>query len=175
VSILSLCFLLKTLIYLWNFSGTSFFASVSDFATFSFSSYISHSSDTFFISIVLFFFVFFFLLWQPLITKTNDHTSGKSLKLDIKWEVHKRTQQGTTTVFYQLFIYSPHNPYYDLSMPTLMFMPCPHVYYSSTMHLPQGQHVVYMCPDIILFNLHHTCMHHVYTMRNPCSLMSLLL
>ena len=31
------------------------------------------------------------MLWQPLITKTNDHTSGKSLKLDIKWEVHKRT------------------------------------------------------------------------------------
>jgi len=34
-----------------------------------------------------------FVLWQPLITKTNDYTSGKSLKLDIKWEVHKRTQQ----------------------------------------------------------------------------------
>ena len=33
------------------------------------------------------------LLWQPLITKTNDHTSGKFLKLDIKWEVHKRTRQ----------------------------------------------------------------------------------
>jgi len=33
------------------------------------------------------------VLWQLLITKTNDHTSGKSLKLDIKWEVHKRTQQ----------------------------------------------------------------------------------
>ena len=31
------------------------------------------------------------LLWQPLITKTNDYTSGKSLRLDIKWEVHKRT------------------------------------------------------------------------------------
>ena len=31
------------------------------------------------------------MLWQPLITKTNDHTSSKSLKLDIKWEVHKRT------------------------------------------------------------------------------------
>ena len=32
------------------------------------------------------------ILWQPLITKTNDHTSSKSLKLDIKWEVYKRTQ-----------------------------------------------------------------------------------
>ena len=36
------------------------------------------------------------LLWQPLITKTNDYTSSKSLKLDIKWEVHKRTQQGVS-------------------------------------------------------------------------------
>jgi len=36
------------------------------------------------------------MLWQPLITKTNDHTSSKSLKLDIKWEVHKRTQQGVS-------------------------------------------------------------------------------
>ena len=33
------------------------------------------------------------MLWQPLITKTNDYTSSKSLKLDIKWKVHKRTQQ----------------------------------------------------------------------------------
>ena len=31
------------------------------------------------------------MLWQLLISKTNDYTSGKSLKLDIKWEVHKRT------------------------------------------------------------------------------------
>jgi len=37
------------------------------------------------------------LLWQPLITKTNDHTIGKSLKLDIKWEIHKRTRQGASS------------------------------------------------------------------------------
>ena len=36
------------------------------------------------------------VLWQLLITKTNDHTSGKFLKLDIKWEVHKKTQQGVS-------------------------------------------------------------------------------
>ena len=36
------------------------------------------------------------LLWQPLITKTNDHTSNKSLKTDIKWEFHKRTRQGVS-------------------------------------------------------------------------------
>jgi len=33
------------------------------------------------------------LLWQLLITMTNDYTSSKSLKLDIKWKVHKRTRQ----------------------------------------------------------------------------------
>ena len=36
------------------------------------------------------------MLWQPLITKTNDHTSGKSLKSDIEWEVYKRTRQGVS-------------------------------------------------------------------------------
>jgi len=36
----------------------------------------------------------------------------------------------------------------------------------ATMYLPQGQHAMSMCPDIILFNLHHTYMHHMYTMRN---------
>ena len=33
------------------------------------------------------------MLWQPLVTKTNDYTSSKSLNMDIKWEVHKRTRQ----------------------------------------------------------------------------------
>jgi len=36
------------------------------------------------------------MLWQLLISKTNDYTSGKSLKLDIKWEVHKRTRHGVS-------------------------------------------------------------------------------
>ena len=44
-------------------------------------------------------------------------------------------------------------------------------YYSSTMLLPQDHHAMSMCPDIILFNLHH----HVYTMRNLYSLMSSLI
>jgi len=48
--------------------------------------------------------------------------------------------------------------------PTLMSMPCPHGHYSPTMCLPQGQHAMFICPDIILFNLCHTCIHHVYTM-----------
>ena len=44
------------------------------------------------------------VLWQPLITKTNNHTSGKSLKLDIKWEVHKRTQQEVSAKL-EFYIY----------------------------------------------------------------------
>ena len=36
------------------------------------------------------------LLWQPLITKTNDYTSSKSLRMDIEWEFHKETQQGVS-------------------------------------------------------------------------------
>ena len=37
-----------------------------------------------------------YVLWQPLTTKTYDYTSSRSLKLDIKWKVHKRTQQGVS-------------------------------------------------------------------------------
>ena len=36
-------------------------------------------------------------------------------------------------------------------------------YYSFTMLLPQGHHAISMCPDVILFNLHH----HVCTMCTP--------
>ena len=61
MSILSNCFLPKTLIHLWNFSGTSFFASTSDLAASSSLSQISYSFTTFFTSIVLSCFCFFFL------------------------------------------------------------------------------------------------------------------
>ena len=47
------------------------------------------------------------LLWQPLITKTNDHTSSKSLKLDIKWEAYKRTRQGVSAKL-ESYIYRVH-------------------------------------------------------------------
>ena len=49
----------------------------------------------------------YYLLWQPLITKTNDYTSGKSLRVDIKWEVHKRTQQGVSAKL-ESYIYRIH-------------------------------------------------------------------
>ena len=60
MGILSDCFLSKTLIYLWNFSETSFFASTSDFTTSSSLFQISHSSTTLFTSIVFFFICLFF-------------------------------------------------------------------------------------------------------------------
>ena len=42
--------------------------------------------------------------------------------------------------------------------PTLMSILYPYVYYSSTMLLSQGQHTIYMCPDIILLiSVDHTC------------------
>ena len=59
VGILSLTFLLKIWIHLWNFSRTSFLAFASDFAVSSSSSQISHSSATLFTSIV-FSFLFSF-------------------------------------------------------------------------------------------------------------------
>ena len=59
--------------------------------------------------------------------------------------IHRRTQQRTTTVFYQLFILSPHDPCYNYAstvQPSLKSICLPHVYlmsyYSSTIHLPQG-------------------------------------
>jgi len=47
------------------------------------------------------------LLWQPLVTKTNDYTSGKSLNMDIKWEVYKRTWQGVSAKL-ESYIYRVH-------------------------------------------------------------------
>ena len=47
------------------------------------------------------------MLWQPLITKTNDHTSNKSLRMDIKWEFHKRTWQGVSAKL-ESYIYRIH-------------------------------------------------------------------
>ena len=60
VGILSLAFLLKIWIHLWNLSGTSFFISSSDFTVSFSSSQIYYSSIIFFTSIILFFFCFLF-------------------------------------------------------------------------------------------------------------------
>jgi len=47
------------------------------------------------------------MLWQPLVTKTNDYTSGKSLNMDIKWEVYKRTRQEVSAKL-ESYIYKVH-------------------------------------------------------------------
>ena len=36
------------------------------------------------------------VLWQPLVKRPMITQISKSLKLDIVWEVHKRTQQGVS-------------------------------------------------------------------------------
>ena len=61
MGIISLVFLLKTWIHLWNLFDTSCFTSSSNFAI-SFLSYIFYSSATFFISIIFSFFGFFLFL-----------------------------------------------------------------------------------------------------------------
>jgi len=47
------------------------------------------------------------MLWQLLVTKTNDYISGKSLNMNIKWEVHKRTRQGVSAKL-ESYIYQVH-------------------------------------------------------------------
>ena len=69
IGIFLLCFFSNTQIHLWNFSGTNFFTSSSDFTTSSFLFYISHHSATFFTFIILslfglFFFFFSFLFFS---------------------------------------------------------------------------------------------------------------
>ena len=38
----------------------------------------------------------YYLLWQPLITRTNDYTRCNPLSGSIKWGIHKRTRQGVS-------------------------------------------------------------------------------
>ena len=83
-------------------------------------------------------------------------------------ELDKEPQQYSTYYLYKVSMVCATT----IHRPTLISMPCSHVHYSSSMHLPQGHHAMSMCPDIILFNLCHTYMHHVYTIRNPCPLTS---
>ena len=102
------------------------------------------------------------MLWQPLITKTNDYTSSKSLRVDIKWEVHKRTWQGVSAKL-ESYIQNTHGLCYILM---------------STSFPTQGHHVVYMCPDVIfqilllcsrpMTSYHGTC--HVTVMSCASSL-----
>ena len=112
-------------------------------------------------------------MWQPLITKTNDHKNSKSLKSDIEWEVHKRTRQGALTI---LILYI----YYRFLVHATTIITCPYVHASSSCPITHP-HVFSLRPLCFLhvpwrhtLNLHCTYMHHVYTMSNSCLLMSSL-
>jgi len=65
------------------------------------------------------------VLWQPLITRTNDHTNGKSLRMDIKWEFHKRTRQGVLAALL-LYLYKLHVVH------ATTILTCPYVHASSS-------------------------------------------
>jgi len=125
-----------------------------------------------------------FLLWQPLdqcpieaqaINLTGGISSGNTSCV-----IHKRTQQGTTTVFYWLFILSIHGLCYGCasypnvhalsSCPLLIYLMS---YYSFTIYLLQGQYAVYMCPDIIPSTLLLISVIHACTMYTPWGTMSL--
>ena len=118
-----------------------------------------------------------YVLWQPLdqcpieaqvVNLTGEISSGEHELCNSQENLIGNHNSILPTIYISVL-----GPCYNFSTPTLMSIHCPHVHYSSTMHLSQGYHAMSMCPDIILFNLHYTCMHHVYTMRNPCSLILL--
>jgi len=67
-------------------------------------------------------------------------------------ELDRKPQQYSTDYLYKLTLVHATT----VHCPTLISMPCPHAHYSFTMRLSQGHHAMSMCPDIILFNLHHT-------------------
>ena len=125
-----------------------------------------------------------YVLWQlldqcPMTAQTINLTGGYLVE-NMSYVIHKRTWQRTTTVFYQLFILSIHGLCYNCaSYPNVhVLSSCPLLiylmsYYSSTICLSQGQHAIYMCPDVIpstllLISIVHTC-----TMCTPWETMSL--
>ena len=93
--------------------------------------------------------------------------------LSKKWGNYKRTRQGALTV---LILYI----YYRLLVHAITIITCPYVHASSSCPITH-LHVFSLRPPCFLhvpwhhtFNLHCTCAYHVYTMRNPCPLTSLL-
>jgi len=81
------------------------------------------------------------LLWQLLITKTNDHTSSKSLKLNIKWEVHKRTWQGVSAKL-ESYIYQIHLVYATTSCPPHFLLKATILYTCALMSSSRSFHYV---------------------------------
>ena len=82
------------------------------------------------------------LLWQPLITKTNDYTSNKSLRADIKWEFHKRTWQGASAKL-ESYIYKVHMVHATSSCPPYFLLKATMLYsYILTLSFRSFHHVL---------------------------------
>ena len=89
-----------------------------------------------------------------------------------EWGNYKRTRQGALAALL-LYLYK----YKVVHATTICF---PHVHHHASTSCPLLiLHVFSIRPPCFLhvpwrhtFNLHCTCAHHVYTMRNPCPLMS---
>ena len=81
------------------------------------------------------------VLWQPLITKTNDHTSSKSLRLDIKWEVHKRTRQEVSAKL-ESYIYKVHMVHATTSCPSHFLLKATMLYTCALMSSSRSFHHV---------------------------------
>ena len=72
--------------------------------------------------------------------------SSRNISCVFTRELDKKPQQYSTNYLYKVsMVYAM-----TVHHPTLISMPCPHVHYSSTMLLPQGQYAMFIYPDIIL-------------------------
>ena len=124
------------------------------------------------------------VLWQLLnqcpmkvqtVNLTEEISSGNKSCVFIR-ELNREPQQYSTDYLYKVpwsmlwLLYAYPNIH---ALSSYLLLICLMPYYLSTMHLPQDKHAIFMCPNIILFNLRWPYIHYVYTMRNPCSLMSL--
>ena len=95
-----------------------------------------------------------YVLWQLLDTMSNSSTSGKSQRrissrntsCVFTRELDREPQQYSTDYLYKVTLVHATTMYH----PTLMSIPCPHVHYSSTMHLPQDHYAMFMYPNVIL-------------------------
>ena len=109
------------------------------------------------------------MLWQPLITKTNDHTSGKFLKLDIKWEVHKRIQQGVSAKL-ETYIYKVHMVCTTTSYLPHSLLKATMLYtYSLTSSSRFFYHVLGLWHHImwhVMWLWHHVPLHHLKEKQN---------
>ena len=108
---------------------------------------------------------------------SNSSTSNKSQGWISSGE-HKlcNSQENSTgnhnSILLTIYI-SPYGPCYDFSIPTLMSMSCPHVllliHHASTSRLVCYIYVPWHHTLSSTLNLHRSCIHYVYTMRNHVS------